>query len=439
MTLPAIRPLPASVGIGFFSPTRIPEYEDKGYRIEQTERFCNYFFTRDNFRWPQDPAKQWSADNPGPIVIDGFSPNLNKDLHVGHLRNLALGNAIVKMTKGNPVALLGATLGIKSGAEQKYDTLCQRLGYNVKKYYDVLLPTDVVPWRPDMSHLPKDMSEVDATKLVASGDLKVPCFWDGPNGKVIVITSDGRRLYSYHDLAFKELAKPNFYITGAEQSARFKELGLGDKHLPMGLILGEDGTKMKSREGTSFLLEDAIQATIGALGKEPGERRVKPSWELAWNVLCWQMLSVSRTQNVKWNVDDWCRPESPGMYMTYTNARVYSALKAATDDNPLTDINGLEVAARDFIEGVRKEMTDADLALVGLCEYARFYHGEALKKMDPAVLVHYLHDLARALGRVYCTEKMVGGRLPFLICVARALWFLRAGMKGIGMFILNDV
>ncbi len=432
MTAPVIRPLPPNKGVGFFSTQHIPEYDNGGYRVEQSGPYWNYYFTRENYHWPTDPVQEWFekydwTDKPDhEIVIDGFSPNLNKELHVGHLRNLALGNAIVRMTRGKAVALLGATLGVKSGAERYFDTLCGWIGYQPKKYYDVLMPTDVV------EHVPDDEDpDPDATS--------VPEIWNGPEGKVIVISSDGRKLYPYYDLAFAQTVKPDYYVTGSEQAEHFKRLGLGAKHLPMGLIMGADGTKMKSRGGQPFMLEEAIQATMDALGKDTSGRKALPTRELAWNVLCWQMLSVSRSQNVKWNVDEWCRPESSGLYITYTNARVYSALLAASSHDDIMTMNALEQIASKHHTGLRKEMTDLDLTLAGWCEYARYHHAEALKKMDPCVIAHYVHDLARVLGKAYHAEKMDGGRLPFIVFMARGLMYLRAGMKGIGMFMPNEV
>ncbi len=437
-----IRPLPASKGVGFFSHDLIPEYQNAGYRVEQSGPVWNYYFTKENYSWPFDPVEKWFEGRKSPLVTDGFAPNLNKDLHVGHLRNLAVGNAIVKMTRGEAVAMLGASLGVKTGAEDKFDALCSWLGYKPKKYYDVLLPTDVLEHRldlPEPGELGTLAGEIDHE--IRTGRMKLAKVWDGPHGKVIVVTSDGRKLYSYHDLVFAQIVGPDYYVTGGEQAEHFKSLGLGDKHLPMGLILGDDGTKMKSRTGTAFSLEDAIQATLDALGKEGGERRAAPSRELAWNVLCWHMLSVARSQNVKWNVDHWCRPESPGMYVSYTAARIHSAVMSIDMDQMDGDLSldSLRTMAVHYHTGCRKEMTDSDLILAGWCEYAKFYHAESLKKMDPAQIAHYLHDLARVLGRAYHAEKIVGGRLPFVVFVTRALLHLQAGMRGIGMFVTTKV
>ncbi len=100
-----IHPLPKDQGVGFFSLEPVPDVE--GYRYEQVGRYHNYYFTKENNDWPK------SFDfNPNDYRIDGFSPNLNKTLHIGHLRNLALAVSLSRITEGEVVSLLGASLGI---------------------------------------------------------------------------------------------------------------------------------------------------------------------------------------------------------------------------------------------------------------------------------------------------------------------------------------
>jgi hypothetical protein len=109
-----------------------------GYRHELVNRYHNYFFTPERWKWlgtPKTPV----------CVVDGFSPNLNKTLHVGHLRNLALANSLSKMlgTDSRFVALLGKSLGTLDGAKDSLDKWFNWLNYAPEVYYDTDFSGDV--------------------------------------------------------------------------------------------------------------------------------------------------------------------------------------------------------------------------------------------------------------------------------------------------------
>jgi hypothetical protein len=216
-----IKPLPDEYGVGFTSMSQLPEYSSK-YREELTGRYWNYHFTKDCCEWPvkKELDKQY--------VIDGFSPNLNKALHVGHLRNLAIANSLSKLLRPNVkcVALFGASLGVYSWAEKEIQGWFDFLKYRPTIYYDVLMPLDLVP------------------RFLQTEGESAGCEVWADNPKVIVTTSAGKHTYSFADIAFSKLAQPTHYLTGAEQKEHFESLGLGDKHLPMGLVMGSDGKKL---------------------------------------------------------------------------------------------------------------------------------------------------------------------------------------------------
>ena len=169
------------------------------------------------WEWPIKPI-------PSKIVFDGFSPNLNKELHIGHLKNLVIASAITNITSAIPVAMLGAAKGINDSAVEAYKNWCSLANYNPKIYFDIELP-------PTSKILVDGTNEYIGCKM----------FNDG-----VIYKSNGESTYAAHDLSFAELVSPDFYLTGQEQSTHFKSLGLGNKHIPMRLVLGKDGTKMKS-------------------------------------------------------------------------------------------------------------------------------------------------------------------------------------------------
>src|ERR1035437_5398994 len=71
--------------------------------------------------------------------IDGFSPNLNKHLHVGHLSNLVIANAFQKLGIGKKfIAILGDTLDGQVGKDDALNSFyknCNDFGYKVDEIF----------------------------------------------------------------------------------------------------------------------------------------------------------------------------------------------------------------------------------------------------------------------------------------------------------------
>jgi arginyl-tRNA synthetase len=404
---PKLRPMPQKHGYGVT--TNQPLVDSKGFREDAQKWFTNYHFTAERFTWPEFPPK-----NPGAgMVIDGFSPNLNKSLHVGHLRNLAVAHSYSRvMPYSHPVALLGASLGVKSFAVDGFQQWCRFVGYNPTLYYDVLMPDDIVPTR---------FQEFDAegNPLPAA---EQPWVWDGPHGPVIVKRADGRPLYAYYDLAFRSQIKGElFYITGMEQKEHFYNLGLEGYHLPMGLVLGDDGKKMKSRDGTALSANDTMQMVMD--GFDPPIENLQDRKQIAWNVLAWNFLSVSRASDVKFEVKKWTKVDSPGMYITYTETRVSSAFQG--------NVEGMRL--------VPQQLTEDDVKLLGAASYLTYWWKFAVDSKDVGGLANYTHELARMMGSAYERERIQGGRPGFQYAMLTALTTLQNAMWKLGMFRMERI
>ncbi len=391
-----IRPIPDGKGVGFTSMEPLPKYE-KSYRYEQVGRYHNFYFTRGNWTFPGSTKK--CPD----IIMDAFSPNLNKQLHVGHLRNLALAKAYsALMPEARFVALLGKCLGIEPTAEAALQEWFDFLDYHPEFHSD----TEVC-----------GKTKVEGTP--GEGEYAGCEVWQGAKGPVVIRRSDGTTTYAYHDLAFAKLVGPTHYLTGMEQREHFQNLGFKG-HLPMGLILDPiTGKKMKSRDGNALSAKEALELVIAKLDPTPEPKK------LAWNVLAWNLLHVNRGQDVKFKVDEWTKSESPGMYVSYTSARIISALNAAGGSS-------VGITAKDVF-------TDSDIELMGYSEYLKHYINRAVEQLDPAPLANFAHDLARKLGVAYHGEKIVGGRPAFQFAVGEALSNLMKCMSCLGMFPLSKV
>jgi arginyl-tRNA synthetase len=417
-----LRPLPQNFGVGFTtsSESDLKDLDLSGYRCEKIGMHTNYHATVENWAWPNKikiPATKF--------VIDGFSPNLNKSFHVGHLRNLAIANSLSKILTVRDgrraetcdyntkfVAMLGASLGVKKFALDGWRYWTGFLGYKPEEYFDITLPDDIIETR--------DYHEYQG--VVEPGP-EIPQAWDGPYGAVIVKRSDGRSLYAFHDLTFAAYVGPTHYITGHEQKEHFMSLGLGDKHLPMGLVLGEDNKKLKSRTGDALPATEVMDMLISRL---EGELDVRT--KLAWNILAWNFLHTTREKNIKFEVESWTRPEQGGLYISYTYARAVSAL--GKKDQTLIKL---------YREQMLTKFNDIDISLLGFAEQYRFYYQEAVNRMDSAPIANFAFDLAKLISQAYEKEKVDGGRRSFSQAFEHATWRLEMCMRDLGMFRLYEV
>lgn len=443
-----IRPIPDSHGVGFFSMERLLQYAGR-YREENVGRYWNYYVTPDCQEWPEKWLDMLKAVDKRPYVVDGFSPNLNKSLHVGHLRQLALAkslSAMLPQTGAKFVAILGASQGVYKYAQDQLKEWFDFVGYHPELYYDVLMPkdADIVVRRP--AKMPMKFTNEHGKEVVQDTDCEV---WDGPKGPIIVVRKDGRPTYAFADIAFAKIVAPTHYVTGAEQQDHFASLGLGEKHLPMGLVLGADNKKMKSRTGDSVTAAEVMEQIIARFDPTPEPKK------LAWNVLAWNFLHVARSKNVKFIPEEWTKPEAPGMYITYTYARIKSALKGEPSGMWIPPWQ-MKAVKKDFqptapeegnfdYEEVCKawskanpdpeyDLTQSDADLVGFADQYKYALCRCIASMDPAIMANYTHDLAARLGVAYHSEKIQGGRYGFKYAIYDAVGVLRRCMWYLGMY-----
>lgn len=334
-------------------------------------------------------------------MLEGFAPNLNKKLHVGHLKNLTLANALSHILKHcQPVAMLGASLGMMPGALEELHALFDLVGYHPKITLDTSLPVGLVP------------------TVAGTGEYAGCRVWQGPLGPVVILKADGTPTYACHDLTYARLVGPDWYLTGSEQKGHFASLGLADKHLAMGLVLGPDGKKIKSSGGQPLLASEAFDLVTGQLSPTPQPRK------LAWNILAFSFLKSAMGSSTKFDPVRMTRPTAPGMYLTYTLAKVHSALTKG----------GVPLDGE-----VPTQLDESDVRLLGLAAYADYHHFQSAQAKDPAPLADYLLTLAKGLAAVYAKQSIKNGLPGFQYAVARAFKTLEEGMVTLGLFPLHDV
>jgi hypothetical protein len=290
--------------------------------------------------------------------VDGFSPNLNKHLHLGHLSNLIIAKAMQSMSVGkNYIAILGDTLSgqvDKTDALKKYNEYCQNFGYNINQLIfasEQKLSNDI---------LVDGDGEYTGTKIFNINE-----------DKVVGIKSDGSTSYFYQDVSLaQKLNAPTLYLTGFEQVGHFsllKQLFPHIEHIGLGLVT-VDGKKMSSSEGNVIFAEDIFNQL---LDKFSGDEK------LVWNVIAGQILKstpnsvknidMKQIENVK---------QSAGLYISYTMARMWSA--------------GIEYIETDTIE---------DPALLFKSMKAKF-------NLQPNILFEEVIEHCKKINNLYITHKI---------------------------------
>ena len=323
-------------------------------------------------------------------LIDGFSPNLNKQLHVGHLSNLVLANAFQKLKIGKKsIAILGDTL--KSGDTKKetalelYKNWCKDFNYQIDDIY-----------------FASEMKLKDDILIDGEGSYQGTKVFDVGDEKVVGIKSDGSTSYFYQDVALvQHLNKSTLYLTGFEQDVHFKNLNKlfpHVSHLGLGLVM-LDGKKMSSSEGNVIYLTNLVSDL------EEKFNDIK----LVYNILAGQILNSKPNQikSIDSSIID--NPKlSLGLYLSYTMAHIKSC--------------GVETKV---IENYKSKKL-------------QFAHIKSIENLNPSILFKELVDHSKKINKHY--EKMYIKDNPENIeFFSDLISDLELGMLNLGMFSVEKV
>ncbi|GAA6618878.1 arginine--tRNA ligase [Scytonema sp. NUACC26] len=303
------------------------------------------------------------AKNSKRVIVDYPSPNIAKEMHVGHLRSAIIGDCLSRIVEfmghevlrvshvgdwGTPFGMLIAhleeaypealtttetlDLGELSSfyreAKKRFDTdedfrkaahqavvklqagdektllawkiVCQLSSRAYQVIYDLLGLAPFIERGESFYNalLPEVIEELDKQGLLVENQGAKCVFLDGFTNRegeplpLIVQKSDGGYNYAATDLAAiryrvqVEKVQRVIYPVGAEQTNHFAQIfQVGRKagwitdvtefvHTPFGLILGEDGQKLKTRSGEAVRLRDLFDGAI-AHARTDLEQRLK--------------------------------------------------------------------------------------------------------------------------------------------------------------------
>jgi arginyl-tRNA synthetase len=363
------------------------------------------------------------ADKPQRVVVDFSSPNIAKEMHVGHLRSTILGDCIARvlefrghdvlrlnhvgdwgtqfgmlilyLREAYPQALtmadaldLGDLVVLYKQAKQRFDIdpqfqtaareevvklqardpetikawnlLCDQSRREFQVIYDRLHVNLTERGESFYNpYLADVVADLKATGLLVASDGAQCVFVEGFTNRdgdplpLIVQKTDGGYNYATTDLAAiryriqTDKADRIIYITDAGQADHFAQVFQVAKlakwipenveivHVPFGLVLGEDGKKIKTRSGEAIKLKELLDEAVDRFRNDLEARLLADSRQetpefiansanvVGISAVKYSDLSQNRTSNYVFSFDKMLALQgNTAPYMMYAYVRV---------------------------------------------------------------------------------------------------------------------
>ncbi len=304
--------------------------------------------------------------------------------------------------------------------------------------------------------LRKVLNELVAKKIITINEdgSQVVIFDDEKITPMLVQKSDGASLYATRDLAALKARLKKYhptemlYVVANQQALYFDQLftcvklaGFSNPkvkltHVKFGLVLGEEGKKMSTREGEIIKLEELLNKavdlawrTVEKKNPELGRReKAKVAEAVGVGAVKYNDLSQNRLTDITFN---WRRMMSfegnSGPYLQYTYVRLKSILRKAGK------LKSLRFNADILIE------LDVNL-LHKLIQYQDSLL-RAAKENSPHLVANYLYELANLVNSYYHEAPVLKAVEPLrslrLLLVQRTALVLKSGLEVLGIKVVE--
>jgi len=383
-----IRTLPSNMGFGFCvygkpDQETIDWAKSWGFRIEEGKPYTNILVPK-NFDISEcfEKFSQYK-------YVDGFSPNLNKHLHIGHMSNFIIAKTFQSMGVGEKfISILGDTLQgdvEHSEALEMYKFYCEMFGLEISETF-----------------LASNMNYFGDLLKEGEGKYEGTKVFDTGEEKIVGIKSNGSTTYFCQDVALADtLGESTLYMTGNEQDGHFgtlKKMFPHTNHIGLGLVMLDK--KMSSREGNVIYFSDLLKDCLAKFNND---------YELVYNVLAGFILKIDPKKSKNIDTKTLDNPKnSPGLYLSYTLARLTSAGARAMKTDKF---NNTEL---------------------------QFKYMKALYNLEPNILFNGLVDHCKMINSMYGTHK-IEGNPENEVMFSNFKEDLELGMKMLGMFLVDKV
>ena len=468
--------------------------------------------------------------NPQKTVVDFSSPNIAKEMHVGHLRSTIIGDSIARilefrghqvlrlnhvgdwgtqfgmliayLREAYPTALTTANaldLGdlvslykkaklrfdddeefrhsarqevvkLQSGAEDSrhgWELLCNQSRREFQTIYNIL---DIKLTERGESFynalLPGIVEELSRQGLLAESEGAKCVFLEGFTNKtgspqpLIVQKTDGGYNYATTDLAAlnyriqQDKAQKIIYVTDAGQTNHFAGVfqvaqragmlpeGVQVKHVPFGLVLGENGKKLQTRSGETVRLRDLLTEAVSGAKKDLEARLIKENRQetpefinnvaqvVGIGAVKYADLSQNRTSDYSFSYDKMLALQgNTAPYMLYAYVRVQGISRKGNID--------LENLPEDSTKLEQPEELALAKHILQLSEVL----GEVEEDLLPNRLCQYLFELSQKFNLFYdrtpvlkAPEPQRTSRLVLSDLTARTL---KLGLSLLGIEVLE--
>jgi arginyl-tRNA synthetase len=471
------------------------------------------------------------ANPPQRVVVDFSSPNIAKEMHVGHLRSTILGDCIARvlefrghdvlrlnhvgdwgtqfgmlilfLREAYPQALttadaldLGDLVALYKKAKQRFDEdsefqeaarrevvklqakdpesiaawklLCSQSRREFQVIYDrlniQLTERGESFYNPYLAAVVDDLREIGLLVESEGAQCVFPEGFTNRDGEplpVIIQKTDGGYNYATTDLAAIKYrietdgADRIIYITDAGQANHFAQFfqvarlanwipaNVEITHVPFGLVLGEDGKKIKTRSGETIKLKELLDEAIDTFRADlesrlaTEERQETPEFiansaqVVGLSAVKYADLSQNRLSNYVFSFDKMLALQgNTAPYMLYAYARINGISRKGGIDFEQLDENAQIILNEELELTLAKHLLELATIVA-----------EVERDLLPNRLCQYLFELSQKFNQFYNDHNVLEAEEPIrtsrLILCNLTAKTLRLGLDLLGIAVLD--